>query len=78
MDRQSPALAVDILSVALALGDDPVLALELRSGLAEGFLGSKLPGAGLAPQFQIPVFGEVLGLARLFSLVETRRFLPAR
>src|SRR5581483_6016937 len=61
-------VALDVLGVALAFGDDLILALELRGGLAEGFLADELARARLAAQLQIPVFSEVLGLGEAVFL----------
>ena len=78
MNPQARAVALNVLGVALALGDDLVFALELHGGFAEGFFAVISPFRTLprSPRYQSSA--KSLALARPSSLVETRRFLPAR
>src|SRR5580658_7326353 len=68
MKPEASAVAFHVLGIALALGDDLVLALELHSGFAKGFFVVYFAVAGLAAQLEIPVFGEVLGLTQAVFL----------
>src|SRR5260370_21136866 len=62
MNPEASAVAFNVLSITLALGDDLVFALELYSGFAEGFLAGYFTVPDLPAQPKIPVLGEVLGL----------------
>src|SRR6266700_2729403 len=57
MNPEARAVALNVLGIALALGDDLVFALELDSGFAEGFLAAYFAVSDLAAQPQKPVFG---------------------
>lgn len=68
MKPEASAVTFNVLSIALALGDDLVFALELHSGFAEGFFAGYFTVPDLATQSQIPVLGEVLGLGEAVFL----------
>ena len=68
MNPEARAVALNVLGIALALGDDLVFALELHGGFAEGFFAGYFTVPDLAAQSQIPVFGEVLGLGEAVFL----------
>src|ERR1039458_924258 len=68
MNPEARAVALNVLGIALALGDDLVFALELHSGFAEGFFAGYFAVADFAAQSQKPVLGEVLGLGEAVLL----------
>src|ERR1035441_6830720 len=68
VNPEARAVALNVLGIALALGDDLVFALELHSGFAEGFLAGYLTVPDFAAQPQKPVLGEVLGLGEAVLL----------
>src|SRR5690606_12072371 len=68
VQAQPRLVAFDPARAALAFGDDLVFALELRGGLAEGFLAEQLALAVLVAQGEVPVLGEFLGKLEAFLL----------
>ena len=66
-----PALA------ALAIGDDFIFFQKPLRDLREYFLGKQEAGSALAPQAQIPAFGNFLGERKTLLLGRPRRCLPS-
>src|SRR5450631_1640429 len=65
---EASAVALNVLGITLALGDDLVFALELHGGFAEGFFAGYFTVADFAAQSQKPVLGEVLRLGEAVFL----------
>ena len=68
MTPEARAVALNVLGIALALGDDLVFALELDSGFGEGFFAAYFTVPDFAAQSQLPVLREVLGLRQAVLL----------
>src|SRR5665213_1463969 len=68
VNPEARAVALNVLGITLALGDDLVFALELHGGFAESFFAGYFTVADFATQPQKPVLGEVLGLGEAVFL----------
>jgi hypothetical protein len=84
MKADPDAMPFDPSRRAVALGDDLVFLEKLLGGRGEGLLGLEEARARFAPQLEVPVLGDLLGLREALLLrgapvlfaADRRRALP--